>query len=680
MSELLAPVGSFEKLKAAVYSGADAVYFGFKKFSARKNAQNFDLSEIVEVVRFCHDFGVKAYVTLNTIVNDDELKEVKHIICQLKEIGVDALIVQDLGVLKAVKQVAPDFKIHASTQMSVHSVSGVRFLREIGVSRVVVAREMALSEIEEVCREKIEIEVFVHGALCYCVSGQCLMSAMLGGRSANRGECAQPCRLPFYVFNPPMPDLSLKDLCAIDVLDKLKKAGVCSFKIEGRMKRPEYVAAATLAYRNMIDGYSFDKNSLLKVFSRGGFTNGYINDRRGRNMFGVRSKKDAATKDLYSKIKEDYRRPLQRFYVDFEIVVKKGQPICLMASDGFIRIKILGDVPEKAKTIDLNENKLKECFRKLGGTIYKLRQIKVDVDYGLFVSNSHLNDLKKSALLKLSRQRVKNDFNISIDNDNKRQDRFKKEYINKNYNEEKDRLRAECDKFDQVVCCDEFELICVDIDELFDNANKIGNLVEKIGILMPQTMFGRESELVYKIDFLKKLGVRHATVQNLGQIDLLDDFIVHGGFSLNIANSESVDFLNSVGFNDFIVSTECSLETVATICKKIPLGIIAAGRLPLMVSRNCPVNVSCDICKNSSKLLDRKGKLFPVRCGKDSYKIFNSNVLWVGDRQSELKNVDFKVLKFTVENKSEAEKTVEQFIHKEELNKNYTRGLYYKGI
>ncbi len=680
MSELLAPVGSFEKLKAAIYSGADAVYFGFKKFSARKNAQNFDLSEIVEVVRFCHDFGVKAYVTLNTIVSDDELKEVKHIICQLKEIGVDALIIQDLGVLKVAKQVAPDFKIHASTQMSVHSVSGVRFLREMGVSRVVVAREMTLSEIEEVCREQIEIEVFVHGALCYCVSGQCLMSAMLGGRSANRGECAQPCRLPFSVSNPPMPDLSLKDLCAIDDLNKLKKAGVCSFKIEGRMKRPEYVAAATLAYRNMIDGHSVDKNNLLKVFSRGGFTNGYINDCRNRDMFGVRSKEDAATKDLYSKIKEGYRRPLQRFYVDFKVVVKKEQPICLVASDGLRTIKVLGDVPEKAKTIDLSENKLKKCFGKLGGTIYKLRQIKVDVDCGVFVSNSHLNDLKKSALLKLSRQRVKNNFHVNIDNYNKVQDHFKKENVSKNYNNGEDRLRAECDKFDQVVCCDEFELICVDIDELFDNADKIGNLVKKIGILMPQTMFGRESELAYKIDFLKKLGVRHATVQNLGQIDLLSDFILHGGFSLNIANSESVDFLSSAGFNDFIVSTECRLETIATICKKISLGIIVSGRLPLMVSRNCPVNVRCDICKNSSNLLDRKGKLFPVRCGNDCYKIFNSNVLWMGDRQSELKNVDFKVLKFTIENKNEAEKTVEKFIHKEKLSKNYTRGLYYKGI
>lgn len=680
MSELLAPVGSFEKLKAAVYSGADAVYFGFKKFSARKNAQNFDLSEIVEVVRFCHDFGVKAYVTLNTIVNDVELEEIKDIIRNLNEIGVDALIVQDLGVLNVAKRVAPDLRIHASTQMSVHSVSGVRLLRDMGISRVVVAREMTLSEIAEVCREKIEIEVFVHGALCYCVSGQCLMSSMLGGRSANRGECAQPCRLPFSVSNPPRPDLSLKDLCAIDTLDKLKEAGVCSFKIEGRMKRPEYVAAATLAYRKVIDGDYVDKSNLLKVFSRDGFTNGYINNRRSRDMFGVRRKEDAATKELYSKIKESYRRPLQRFNVDVKIVIKKENPVWLRASDGISTIEIFGDVPEKAKTVDLNEDRLKECFSKLGGTIYRLRQIKVDVDCGLYISNSHLNELKKSALLKLSRQRVKNNFNINSGNYNKIRNSFKRENMNNNAKCEQKRLRAECDKFDQIVCCDEFELISVDIDELFDNANKIRSLVEKIGILMPQTMFGRELDLAYKIDFLKKLGVKHATVQNLGQIPLLNDFVIHGGLCLNIANSESVDFLDSVGFNDFIVSTECKLETIAKICKSIPLGIIAAGRLPLMVSRNCPVSVSCDTCKNASNLLDRKGKLFPVRCMQDCYKIFNSNVLWMGDRHSELRNMDFKVLKFTVENKNEVEKMVKNFVHQANLQHNYTRGLYYKGI
>lgn len=680
MSELLAPVGSFEKLKAAVYSGADAVYFGFKKFSARKNAQNFDLSEILEVVRFCHDFGVKAYVTLNTIVNDVEIEEVKSIICQLKEMGVDALIIQDLGILNVVKQVAPDFKIHASTQMSVHSLSGVRFLRELGFSRVVVAREMTLSEIEEVCKENIEIEVFVHGALCYCVSGQCLMSSMLGGRSANRGECAQPCRLPFSVSNPPTPDLSLKDLCAIDVLDSLKEVGVHSFKIEGRMKRPEYVAAATIAYRKKIDGFSVDKNDLLNVFSRSGFTNGYINNQRGRDMFGVRRKEDMATKDLYSKIKENYRRPLQRFNINVEIFVKKEKPICLRVSDQFGMVEVLGNVPEEAKTISLNEDRLRECFGKLGGTIYKLRQIRVDVDCGLYVSNSHLNELKKSAVLKLSRNHLNNNSGIIIKHDYEIRNFFQKDNINKYYESGQIGLRAECEKFEQVVCVDEFELISVNIDELFDNYEKIGSLVDKIGILMPQTMFGRESDLILKIDFLKKLGVRHATVQNLGHIPLLNDFVLHGGFSLNIANSESVEFLDSVGFNDFIVSTECRLETVAKIHKKIPLGIIAAGRLPLMVSRNCPVNVSCDVCRHSSNLLDRKGKLFPVRCYKDCYKIFNSDVLWMADRQRELKNVDFEVLKFTIEDKSEAEMTIKNFIQKVKLTNNYTRGLYYRGI
>ena len=332
MTELLAPAGSFEKLKAAIYCGADAVYFGLKKFNARKNAQNFELDEVEKVVQFCHSFGAKAYLTLNTILNDKELEKLENLIPILQKVGVDAVIVQDLGVLNLIKRVAPSFRIHASTQMGINSLSGVRFLKKLGVSRAILSRELTLCEISEVCKEGIEIEVFVHGALCFCFSGQCFMSAMLGGRSANRGNCAQPCRLPFSVSKPPRPDLSLKDLCCIDLIQKLKEVGVCSFKIEGRMKRPEYVAAATMEYRKALDEKPYDKDILLKVFSREGFTNGYIENDMGRKMFGVRSRKDAPKEGIYSKIRQLYRIPLQKFYVDVSLTVKKNQPVVLLGA------------------------------------------------------------------------------------------------------------------------------------------------------------------------------------------------------------------------------------------------------------------------------------------------------------------------------------------------------------
>ena len=680
MTELLAPAGSFEKLKAAIYSGADAVYLGLKKFNARQNAQNFELDEIEKVVQFCHSFGARAYVTLNTIVNDAELCKIKILISILQKAGIDAIIIQDLGIFSVIKKVAPNLKIHASTQMGIHTLSGVRFLKKLGVSRVILAREMTLDEISEVCKEKIEIEVFVHGALCYCVSGQCLMSAMLGSRSSNRGNCAQPCRLPFSASNSKRPDLSLKDLCAIDSIDELKKAGVCSFKIEGRMKRPEYVAAATMEYRKALDQKPYDKSNLLRVFSRDGFTNGYIKNDMGRKMFGIRSKKDAPTKDIYSQIRQLYRVPLQKFYVDACLTVKANQPIILKLNDNCCEVELKGAVPERAKTMALNYDQARKCFEKLGGTIYKLKKFDLFCDDGLYVSNSQLNQLKKLAILALSQKRAQFGRTKSTCEGGNFDFSFKKGDLKFRKSSSKIRLRAECEKFEQVVCEDLFDLISLNMDEILNNAEKILPIVNKIGILMPQAIFERESSVVEKIEKIKRMGVFHATIQNLGQIPLLNGFIIHAGLALNVANSESVGFLKSIGFSDFIVSAECCLKTISKISKKIPMGAMAFGRLPLMVSRNCPIDFGCKRCDGQSNLRDRKGKIFPVRCQNMCHTIFNSDILWMADREGELENVDFEVLKFTVEDKNQAKNIVKKFIQNVKLSKNYTRGLYYRGF
>lgn len=678
MTELLAPAGSFEKLKAAIYCGADAVYFGLKKFNARQNAQNFELDEVEKVVQFCHSFGAKAYLTLNTILNDKELEKLENLIPILQKFGVDAVIVQDLGVLNLVKRVAPNFRIHASTQMGINSLSGVRFLKKLGVSRAILSREMTLCEISEVCKEGVEIEVFVHGALCFCFSGQCFMSAMIGGRSANRGNCAQPCRLPFSVSKPPRPDLSLKDLCCIDSIKKLKEIGVCSFKIEGRMKRPEYVAAATMEYRKALDEKPYDKDILLKVFSREGFTNGYIENDMGRKMFGVRSRKDAPKEGIYSKIRQLYRIPLQKFYVDVCLDVKKNQPVVLKLRDSSFEVKISGDLPEKAKTRALNENEVRKCFEKLGQTIYRLKKFELLGDCDLYVSNSQINKLKKRAVSALAQKRAKfcapktscQGFNFDFCF------RQKSPQTPKNGR----RLRAECEKIQQVVCKDCFELISLNMDEILDNEREILPIINKIGILMPQVSFENESNIIHKINKIKKMGVLHATIQNLGQIPLLEGFSIHAGLGLNIANSQSAQVLEKIGFCDFIVSAECCLKTISKIAKKIPLGAVAFGRLALMVSRNCPINKSCKKCGNNSCLKDRKGKLFPVRCQNKCHTIFNSDVLWMADRQRELENVDFEVLKFTVETKSQAKTITKNFIQNAKPDNNYTRGLYYRGF
>ena len=286
--EILAPAGSFDSVIAAVRSGADAVYLGEKAFSARSSAKNFDDEELKKATAYCHIHGVKVYVTINTIVFDDELEKLKKAIISAAEADVDALIIQNMGVARLAHRLVPDLALHASTQMSIHTASGVKALYEMGFKRVVLAREMSKKEIEKCCEIPVELEVFVHGALCMCVSGQCYLSAMIGARSGNRGSCAQPCRLPFSVNNQKGGHaLSLKDNSIVNYLDELQNMGVASAKIEGRMKRPEYVSAAVRACVEQRDfGFISDKTQkmLRGVFSRTGFTDAYYIGKTGSHM------------------------------------------------------------------------------------------------------------------------------------------------------------------------------------------------------------------------------------------------------------------------------------------------------------------------------------------------------------------------------------------------------------
>ena len=287
--EILAPVGSMEALKAAVRCGANAVYLGQKNFSARKNSQNFDEEELLEAVAYAHQRGVQVHQALNILVFDHELDALKGCIRAACQAGVDALIVQDLGVASIVKALAPDLPLHASTQMAIHSPAGVKAAEELGFSRVVLARELSREEIARIRKSTpLQLEVFVHGAHCMCVSGQCYMSAMFGGKSGNRGQCAQPCRLPFTVEGQGENVLSLKDMSLVEKLPLLQEMGIDSVKIEGRMKRPEYVAAAVTACRMALAGERPDLHSLQAVFSRSGFTSGYFDAKVDKTMFGFR--------------------------------------------------------------------------------------------------------------------------------------------------------------------------------------------------------------------------------------------------------------------------------------------------------------------------------------------------------------------------------------------------------
>lgn len=398
MLEILAPCGNEESLNAALNSGTDAVYLGMKSFSARRNAANFGGQELEKAVNIAHRQGVRVYVTLNTLVFDDEMAELEKTVEEISHAKADGVIVQDFGVVKKIKEIAPELRLHGSTQMTVTSASGAEFALKRGFSRVVLPRELSLEEIENITsRVEIETEVFVHGALCVCISGQCLLSAVIGGRSGNRGLCAQPCRLN-YRCDGRDNVLSLKDLSLINDLRTLEQAGVTSAKIEGRMKRPEYVAAAVYQCKTALKGEKADEKLLGKVFSRSGFTRGYF-DGSFSLMQGIRQKEDAeGSSEALAQMRQLYKTPCKRFVLDMEITVKSGQPICCKAECNGISVCVYGDVPQKAINRSITKDEIVQRMGKLGGTVFDLGEIRCDVEEGLSLSASALNELRRKTV------------------------------------------------------------------------------------------------------------------------------------------------------------------------------------------------------------------------------------------------------------------------------------------
>ena len=403
MLEILAPCGSADSLDAALNTGADAIYLGMKTFSARKNASNFTYDQLLQAVEKSHLQGVKVYIALNTLFFDDETDRLKETIRQADESGADAVIVQDLGVAQLVKRIAPRLKLHASTQMTVTTASGALFARQNGFSRVVLPRELSYEEIARITSSvDIETEVFVHGALCVCLSGQCLLSAAIGGRSGNRGMCAQPCRLD-YTCGERSSVLSLKDLSLIDELQKLEQAGVTSAKIEGRMKRPEYVAAAVSQCRAALNGENIDTGLLRSVFSRSGFTKAYFNG-SFKNMQGVRSKEDAeGSTEAMSKLRQLYRTPCKRFTVDMHIEVKADRPISCLITCGELQGAVTGAVPQPALNHPVTASEITDRMSKLGSTVFAAGKITCSIDSGVSVPASAVNELRRKATEEIGR-------------------------------------------------------------------------------------------------------------------------------------------------------------------------------------------------------------------------------------------------------------------------------------
>lgn len=678
--EILAPAGSFEALTAAVRCGANAVYLGGKAFNARRNASNFSDDELRQAVDYCHARNVKVYLTLNTLVGDGEIETAYDAIKNACEANIDALILQDTGLAAMVRRVSSSMPIHASTQMSVQSIEGIRILEKLGFSRAVLPRELSENEIKEISAQTdMELEYFVHGALCMCVSGQCLMSSVLGGRSGNRGLCAQPCRLPFGINSKGGNNLSLKDLSLVDELDMLEKAGICSFKIEGRMKRPEYVAAAVTACKNSLNNID-DKeisSSLQAVFSRSGFTKGYFEGKLGKEMFGTRRKEDVeGAAGVLSGLQRLYDKETPLIPVDFTLVFKENEPMKLVAQcNGFSAQSVSEKSPEKAINKALTREGLIQRISKCGGTQFNARNIEIDFEEGLNISVGALNELRRNALFLLENEMIKREKTEVSD------------FENKNNPHKSSGLSFHARFFDKSQIPDDLSgisRVILPVETDTETLEKLKSKGVEIAIEIPAPVFSDADKYIEKLKKLKKQGADLAWVCTFDGIGIAEKAGIEfsTGFGMNIFNSLSLEEMKNLGAKDSLLSCEINISDASRLSDGIPRGIMSYGRIPLMLTRNCPVKnkLSCAECGKKSELVDRMGVRFPVLCKNGASFILNSRPVWMADKMTEMRNLDFGLLYFTNEDKNECERVIAAYNNKEKPEGEFTRGLYFKNV
>lgn len=661
--EILAPAGSTESLIAGVRSGANAVYLGGKLFNARRNAGNFDDNELKNAVEYCHKRGVRVYLTLNILVSDSELEKVYSTVEYALSVGVDAFIVQDIGAAKIIKEHFPDARLHASTQMTIMTPEGARYAEELGFERIVLPREMTLEEISEIRKAaKSELEIFVHGALCMSVSGQCYLSSMLGSRSGNRGLCAQPCRLPFTAKQDKNEcALSLKDLSLIEHLGSLD--GITSLKIEGRMKRPEYVSAAVTAIKKAIAGTytNADSFNLRAVFSRSGFTDGYLTDAMGKGMFGTRQKEDVVSaKDVLKAISHNYDNENPLLPMDICFVCKKDAPCKLTVSALGKTVTVMGAVPETAINKPMTAEGLTQRLSKLGGTQFFANNVHIELDDGLILPVSKINEMRRNAVEEIERQP---EINIAA----KPFERKKRTPKNST-----PYLTASFKNAEQIPDRHPFKHVFIPIHSSFEDF-----VDNRAGVVLPRGLFGMEAELKARLEKLKRAGVSKALCGNIGAYRLAEKmgFEVFGDFGLNVYNSESANLIKNP-----ILSFELTLEQANSIDAP-NTGIIVYGHVPLMLTRNCPVKASigCFECAKQGRLTDRKGYEFPVACSDyPCVEILNPIPIYMLDRMNEVKT-DFAHFYFSTETSDEVENIINMYNKGQKPDFKYTRGLYQRG-
>ncbi len=675
-TEILAPAGGQEQLIAAVRCGADAVYLGTQRFNARNSAANFSAENLCKAVAYCHERNVSVYVTMNTLVTDSEVGDVVEEIKMIAESGADAVIIQDLGVAALWKKYCPSMKLHASTQMTVHNLSGAKEAERLGFSRIVLARELSFEEIKTIAENvNAEIEVFVHGALCMSVSGTCLLSSMIGSRSGNRGRCAQPCRLNFNVGGREYA-LSLKDLSLAENIKDLENAGVKSFKIEGRMKRPEYVAAAVTAIRNAREGKKVDMESLRAVFSRSGFTKGYFEGKRTLEMFGYRRHEDVtAMTGILKEMTALYKDEISKIPLDISFSADRNGSRAVF-SDGTNDVTVTGDVPENARTKPLDDEFVRKCMSKLGGTYFYLDNIVTLIDDGLSLSASQLNNMRREGIEKLmSLRQAKKHYEIITPEE-------KKKTFSAVSRTQTIRMRFEL--FSQSFDDEKADKIILPMTEILKHPESVEMYGRKLICELPFLVFGADEEkFLACLEKLRVIGVKSVIADNIGTLSAAKKagFTVHGGHGLNVLNSVALEEYVSLGCADITTSPELMMTYFDKLVSPVPKGVIGYGYLPLMRFRACPAQGrnGCRDCKGFTTVKDRLGIDFYIICSSKKYSsLLNSVPVYIGDKPHG--KADFVTLYFTAEKQNKCKAVLDTFCSGQTLSAKKTGGLYYREL
>ena len=693
MLELLSPAGSPEAVVAAVQSGADAIYLGLGGFNARRGAKNFTEEEFLQTMEYCRARACKVYVTLNTLASDRELDEVVRLARFACQSGADAVLVQDIGVARVLRSACPELTLHASTQMSVHNLAGVYAARELGMKRVVLARELSFEQIKFIARRSpIETEVFVHGALCFCHSGQCYMSALIGRRSGNRGMCAQPCRME-YSMGRRMDGhpLSLKDNCLVSHLGELEEAGVSCVKIEGRMKRPEYSAIVTQIYSKAIHDKvpptDKDMEKLTMAFSRDGFTDGYFTGRK-QDMHGVRSEPDREANRLFAETRRGYSgTELRRVPVDFYVIIQEGQAVRLLAQDGSgNRAALSGPRPEKAERAALSQKSVSDQLYKTGGTPYRCRSVSCSVDPGLFLPAAAINDLRRQALDRLTEKRLElPDFRYGP----------MPKLDPLPYRPASPVLNVQVVSAGQLspeLAALRPHILYAPVQLLSENYELCAPFEEagtEIVPVLPRVICDNEWDgLRSMLERLGQAGLKTVLAGNLGHIALARrcGYKVRGDFGLNVFNSHSLEVLKQAGLLSATASFELRLAQIRDLAKPMDVELIAYGRLPCMVTDQCIIKQSAGscACQNPAGISDKMGSVFPVMKEFGCRNvIYNAHKLFLADKLEDILSCGLwgVRLMFTTESARECVEVTKSYMGISDYSPNgLTRGLYYRGV